>query len=161
MLTEAPGIAEEELVQRMQAGDLSAIEALFDRHVAALYGMALRMTRSPEHAEALLCGTFGRFRRELPHYDRSKGRMFAYVSAIMCDMAGESGNTNIGPMAIKGFGLHTHAHELGPDLFAVYSARCVKGLSDEETAGVLDIPVEKVKDRMRRAMKQLVNFARR
>jgi len=161
MPIESPVVAEEEMIRRMQAGERSAWEAMLDRHASTFYGMALRLTRSREHAEALFLGTLDRFRRELPHYDRSNGRLFAYVSAIMHTIADDSGKSNRGSTAIKGFGLDAYAHGLAPDLHAAYTSRCVKGLSDAETAELLDIPVEKVKDRMRSAMKQLVNFARR
>ena len=61
---------------------------------------------------------------------------------------------------IKGSGVHQRASELPPDLFAVYEQRWVNGLSDDATAELLKIPVEVAKERMRSALRQLVNFAR-
>lgn len=47
-----------ELLARAQAGDMSAFEALVDRHEEKVYGLALRMTRSEADAAEIAQDTF-------------------------------------------------------------------------------------------------------
>ncbi len=55
MITE---VADTELVQRAKAGDLSAFEALTDRHSQRVYSLALRMLRQQQDAEDVTQQTF-------------------------------------------------------------------------------------------------------
>ncbi|HVM50155.1 MAG TPA: sigma-70 family RNA polymerase sigma factor [Candidatus Acidoferrum sp.] len=69
--TTTPDIADAELVQRAQAGDLEAFEALTRRYEQRVYSLALRMLRHDQDAEDVTQQTFlsaveglGGFRRE-------------------------------------------------------------------------------------------------
>lgn len=51
-------LTDEELMQRVQAGDAVSYQALFDRHNRAVYGFLLRSTGQPEHAAELFQDTW-------------------------------------------------------------------------------------------------------
>ena len=138
-------------------GDPSAREELYDRYAAALYGMALRASASQELAESALIATFERFWKDAHRYDRSKGGLFPYIMAIMQGSLLELGVG--GERMPLAFGLQERMKLLAPDLFAVYEIRTVQGLSEEQAALDLGLPMEEVRDRWRTALRQLVNFA--
>ncbi len=150
---------DEQLLEDIRARDRTAMEELYDRYAAVLFGVARRMDPAGEAAEKLLTATMLRLWRDAARYDRSKGRFFTYIMGIMRELSIEQGMGNA--PAIKGFGLHDRAAGLDPELHKVYVLRCEQGLDDEAVATLLTIPIEQVKERMRRAMKQLVNFAQR
>ena len=56
MGTEVDG--DRELLEKAQAGEVSAFEALVERHRDRVYGLALRMTRSPADAAEIVQETF-------------------------------------------------------------------------------------------------------
>lgn len=149
---------EEQLLQALLAGDPSAREELYERHASALYGMALRASVSQDMAERVLITTFERFWKRVHLYDRSKGRLFTYIMAIMRESLLELGLG--GGQMLLFFGLQERAVTLAPDLFVVYEARTGRGLSEQEAALHLGLPVEVVQHRWRTALRQMVNFAR-
>lgn len=57
-MTETSVQDDRELLARAQAGDMSAFEALVDRHEDKVYGLALRMTRSEPDAAEITQDTF-------------------------------------------------------------------------------------------------------
>src|SRR5258707_15218760 len=58
MTEEVPLDVDRELLAQAQAGDLSAFEALVEKHRDKVYGVALRMTRSEADAGELTQETF-------------------------------------------------------------------------------------------------------
>jgi RNA polymerase sigma-70 factor (family 1) len=53
-----PDHTDQELFARIARGDEPAFRALYDRYSSRLFGLALRMTRSPQEAEEVLQETF-------------------------------------------------------------------------------------------------------
>ncbi len=58
------------LVERARAGDMRAFEALYRQHVGRVYGLCLRMLRSPDVAEDCTQQTFINAWRALPTFEQ-------------------------------------------------------------------------------------------
>ncbi len=69
---------EAELFQALQAGDLSALGAIYDRYGEAVYRLALRILGDVTEAEDLTQEIFLAFWRNLK-YDPNRGKMLVYL----------------------------------------------------------------------------------
>lgn len=69
---------ETELFQALQAGDLSALGAIYDRYGEAVYRLALRILGDPNEAEDLTQEIFLAFWRSAK-YDPNRGKMIVYL----------------------------------------------------------------------------------
>lgn len=73
---------DEELMDRVQQGDATAYEALFQRHRAAIYGYALRMVRQPELADDVFQETFLQVHRARATWSSRDGSFRSWVYRI-------------------------------------------------------------------------------
>ncbi|AFY56110.1 RNA polymerase sigma factor, sigma-70 family [Rivularia sp. PCC 7116] len=69
---------EAELFQALQAGDLSALGAIYDRYGEAVYRLALRILKDKSEAEDLTQEIFLAFWRSAK-YDPNRGKMIVYL----------------------------------------------------------------------------------
>ncbi len=69
---------EAELFQALQAGDLSALSAIYDRYGEAVYRLALRILGNTSEAEDLTQEIFLAFWRSAK-YDPNRGKMLIYL----------------------------------------------------------------------------------
>ncbi|MEO1432956.1 MAG: sigma-70 family RNA polymerase sigma factor [Cyanobacteria bacterium J06633_8] len=69
---------EAELFQALQAGDLSALGAIYDRYGEAVYRLALRILKDKSEAEDLAQEIFLAFWRSAK-YDPNRGKMIVYL----------------------------------------------------------------------------------
>jgi RNA polymerase sigma factor (sigma-70 family) len=83
---EAMADAENELVQQARAGDENAFRTLMDRHRDHAYGIALRITRSPEDAEDVTQQAFVRAWFALGQF-RSESRFGTWLHRIVARRA--------------------------------------------------------------------------
>jgi RNA polymerase sigma-70 factor (ECF subfamily) len=63
-------MASEEFIERLKNRDRKAIEELYDQYSAALFGVIVRITKSPSEAEAVLERTFLKILEEIHTYKK-------------------------------------------------------------------------------------------
>lgn len=76
-----------ELVQRLQAKEIKALEILYDYYRGALFGIILRMVKSNVIAEEVLQDTFVKIWQNIDKYDARKGRLFTWMMKIARNLA--------------------------------------------------------------------------
>lgn len=160
--------SDEALHARLIAGQMSAFDALYERHARPLHGFIRRHLADAHEAEDVLHETFMALLRE-----RDPARAPSCVRAWMFQTArnlclNRLRSRRRGERAIEAVGRETVAHDspaaelesmqtherlrraveaLPPGLAELYSLRA-SGLSHEELARVLSIPVGTVKSRI-------------
>jgi RNA polymerase sigma-70 factor, ECF subfamily len=70
------------LVERMTAGDESALAALYDRYAGVLYGLLLRILKDTHAAEEVLQDLFLQLWRTAARFDASRGSMTAWLMVM-------------------------------------------------------------------------------
>lgn len=73
---------DEDLLNRMLAGDAEAFEALYDRRQGGVYRYALRMSGSPVMAEDVTQDVFIEFMRDARQFDPARGTVAGYLFGI-------------------------------------------------------------------------------
>ncbi len=86
MTEEVPLDVDRELLAQAQAGDLSAFEALVEKHRDKVYGVALRMTRSEADAAEITQETFLSAFQHLPEF-RGEAAFGSWVHRIAANHA--------------------------------------------------------------------------
>lgn len=87
-------LTDEELMQRVQAGDAASYQALFDRHNRAVYGFLLRSAGRPEHAAELFQETWLKVHRARQTWDsgqRFRPWLFGIAANTRRDAARRAG----------------------------------------------------------------------
>ena len=72
-----------ELVTAMARGDEAAASALYDRHAAIVYGLALRIVGEPADAEEVVIDGFSQAWRDADRYDKSRGSVAGWLTTIV------------------------------------------------------------------------------
>lgn len=67
------------LVELMREGDSTALQALFDEVGGVLYGVALRLLRSREDAEEVVCDALVRAWNQAKNYDPQRGSVVSWL----------------------------------------------------------------------------------
>ncbi len=80
------------LLERCQAGDRAAWDALVDAYWQRLYAYALRATRNPELAQDLVQETFLRIVQRLGSYD-DQGKFEAWLFRILVNLVRDHGRS--------------------------------------------------------------------
>jgi RNA polymerase sigma-70 factor (ECF subfamily) len=70
------------LIRRIAGGDAEALATLYDQASARIYGLLLRILRSPEQAAVVTEEVFVEVWRQARRYHRSDGMVFAWIVAI-------------------------------------------------------------------------------
>src|ERR1700734_691838 len=70
------------LVERMMAGDESALAALYDRYAGMLYAMLVRILKDTHAAEEVLQDLFLQLWRGASRFDASRGSLPAWLMVI-------------------------------------------------------------------------------
>jgi RNA polymerase sigma-70 factor, ECF subfamily len=70
------------LVERMMAGDESALSALYDRYSGMLFAMLVRILRDPQAAEEILQDLFLQLWRGAARFDANRGSLPAWLMVI-------------------------------------------------------------------------------
>jgi RNA polymerase sigma-70 factor (ECF subfamily) len=175
-----------QLVDRTLAGDLSAFEALVDRHQPVVHRVAARVV-GPEEAQDVSQDSFlrafnrlDRFRGESPFrawllqithntainaLARRRDEPVAETEEMEGERHGGSGRFEREPAASleeseRRRRLELKLTQLRPEHRAVLVLRDVEGLAYDEIAGVTESPVGSVKGRLHRARRELIDILR-
>ena len=73
---------QERITLLLKSRDKAAIEMLYDHYAKAIYGIVLRIVRSPGLAEEVMQDTFVKAWRNGENYDETKGRLFTWLIKI-------------------------------------------------------------------------------
>ncbi len=105
------GLADEDLMVRIQEGDARAFEVVFDRHGDVAFSLAYRMCGRRAVAEDVVQDAFLSLWRSGARYDRSRGSVRSWVLGVV--------------------------HNRAVDTFRRESVRTGKDISDEDAVGRL------------------------
>lgn len=166
-------------LDRLRAGDAEAFEEMVRTYQHRVYGVALRMMRSPAEAEEVAQETFLRAHRALGEF-RGDARLLTWLYAIasrLClnrlasgesrmarhradDVAHLPGREGDEPgddleRGEREAALHRAIGELPEDRRIVVTLRDLEGLSYEEIAAALGLELGTVRSRLHRARVEL------
>jgi RNA polymerase sigma-70 factor (ECF subfamily) len=162
------------LIERLKQQDASALSELYDAYGGALYGVVLRIVRTPEVAEQVLQDVFLKVWRSIESYDATKGRLFTWLANIARNAAIDAvrsaqyrqqqktdsleilvhspGNSGINPDHI---GLRELVGQLEEKHRTLIELLYFQGYTQEEAAEAVGIPLGTVKTRVRQALREL------
>ena len=159
---------DQQLINRLQAQDRTAIGNLYDAYGAALFGVVLRIVQQRELAEQVLQDTFVKAWRNGASYDASKGRLFTWLLNIARNTAIDATRTAHFQKSRKTDSLDSLVHSPGgesinPDQIGVremvnrldekykklIDLIYFQGYTQEEAAEETGIPLDTIKTRLR------------
>ncbi|AUD06825.1 RNA polymerase subunit sigma-70 [Spirosoma pollinicola] len=163
---------EEKLVEALQNQQSADFSRLYTAYAPALYGVLLRLIKDPARAEDLLQDAFIKIWLNRQHYDPAQGRLFTWLLTITRNVAldelrsrkvhskagayqSDRSEPTVLPDLIEGPLKGSLTSSLKPDYRAVIQLMYYKGLTSQEAAAILKLPVGTVKTRVRAALKQL------
>lgn len=167
---------EKEIVAHLENGDRKAIDLAYKNYGKALYGIILRVVKTGEIAEEVLQDVFVKIWLNAKSYNRTKGRLFTWMSNIARNAAIDSIRTarskreqktasienpvyeNIGgneEMNIKDFALEKIINSLDEKHRLLIDLTYFQGYSQREIEKELGIPLGTIKSRLRLAINQL------
>ena len=82
MTAPAPHVPDSALIEKMMAGDESALSTLYDRYSAMLFGMLTRILQDRHAAEEVLQDLFLQLWRNANQFDSSRGSLPAWLMVI-------------------------------------------------------------------------------
>jgi RNA polymerase sigma-70 factor (ECF subfamily) len=168
------GLADEELMELVDAGDTRAFEVIFDRHSGAGYSLALRMCGRRALAEDIVQEAFLSLWRSSAGYDRARGSVRSWVLSAVHNRAvdalrrtGAKSGRDVSDEGIaerlpgrdatdaeverreESRRVRSALDELPGDQRQVIELAYFGGLSHSQIAELLDLPPGTVKGRMR------------
>jgi RNA polymerase sigma-70 factor, ECF subfamily len=168
------GLADEELMELVDAGDTRAFEVIFDRHAGAGFSLALRMCGRRALAEDIVQEAFLSLWRSGSGYDRARGSVRSWVLSAVhnraVDALRRTGAKAGRDVSDEGLAERLPARdatdaeverreesrrvrgaldELPPDQRQVIELAYFGGLSHSQIAEMLELPPGTVKGRMR------------
>ncbi len=173
------GNTEAELIRQAQAGDMTAFAELVEKYQAFVYNLAIRTLNHPQEAEDLTQEAFVRVWRALPHFrQQAKFQTWLYrIVTNLCynrlphlrreltalgqemldDIPDETFTDPAHQVATKEqqMFLHQQIDQLPESYRLLISLRYHSGLSYNEIAEVLGVPLGTVKTGIFRARAQL------
>jgi RNA polymerase sigma-70 factor (ECF subfamily) len=168
------GLADEELMELVDGGEMRAFEVVFDRHAAAAYSLAFRMCGRRAMAEDIVQEAFLSLWRSGAGYDRARGSVRSWVLSAVHNRAidqlrraGAKAGRDVHDDGIaerlpareatdaeverrdEAGRVRGALGELPPDQRRVIELAYFGGLTHSEISEVLDLPPGTVKGRMR------------
>lgn len=165
------------LVKAFQLRQEGALETVYDRYSAALYGIIHKIVRDEDVADDLLQDVFVRIWRNAEAYSAEKGRFFTWMLNIarnaaidhlrsrahkdksfiqsIDDSVGMVERSNPERMEVDHIGVKELLDKLEPDQRVLIEMAYYQGYSQSELAEELNLPLGTVKSRMRIALKVL------
>jgi RNA polymerase sigma-70 factor, ECF subfamily len=167
-------LADEELMELVDAGDTRAFEVIFDRHGGAGYSLALRMCGRRALADDIVQEAFLSLWRSASGYDRARGSVRSWVLSAVHNRAvdalrrtGAKAGRDVSDEGIaerlpardatdaeverreESRRVRSALDELPPDQRQVIELAYFGGLSHSQIAEMLELPPGTVKGRMR------------
>jgi RNA polymerase sigma factor (sigma-70 family) len=160
---------DEELMDAVREGSEAAYGALFERHRAALYGYALRMTRQPAAADDVFQETFLRVHRARSTWTSHEGSFRSWLFRIATNTVrdrvrqaarrpeelGSSWEPFYHPNHARRIELERALGQLPDTLREAFVLTAVLGMDHNEVAAALDITPENARARVSRARARL------
>ncbi len=167
------------LVGEMRVGRQHALETLYDATVGKVFAFALRLMRSPEDAEEVVCDTYAQAWAKAASFDPSRANALAWLLMIcrsraldrLRQLRADAGRTDLeaiadladeGPqpeellsMLQEGTRVHTALAALSPERQQLVGLAFLKGLSHQEIADRTGMPLGTVKSHVRRALAEM------
>ncbi len=168
------GLADEELMELVDDGEVRAFEVIFDRHAGAGYSLALRMCGRSALAEDIVQEAFLSLWRSGTSYDRARGSVRSWVLSAVHNRAvdalrraGSKAGRDVHDAGIAerlpapeatdaeverrdaARRLRSALDELPPDQRQVIELAYFGGLTHNQIAQMLELPPGTVKGRMR------------
>lgn len=170
------------LVGRIAAGDKAALSMLYESTVAQVLAMARAVLRSKEDAEEIVCDVYVHVWQRAADFDATRGNVMAWLlimaknraidrirqrrNTVSLDDEREAGlastlvSTELRPDEIlsqfqSGSAVHRALASLTPLRRKLLGLAFFRGLSHQEIAASLDIPLGTVKSHVRRALTTL------
>jgi RNA polymerase sigma factor (sigma-70 family) len=173
----APWAALPELLQRIAAGEESALAELYDLTVPKLFGLAVLIVRNAQDAEDVVCDTFEQVWRGARQYDPQRGSALGWLLGIcrsraidrhrrnscrraeagpglapLCDVRSEPGPDDL-LRALEPSSAMFHAlAKLSPIERRLIALAFLQDLTHGELASKTELAVETVKSHIRRAL---------
>jgi RNA polymerase sigma-70 factor, ECF subfamily len=173
-------LADEELMQLVQNGEVDAFEVIFDRHASAAFSLAYRMCGRRAAAEDIVQDAFLSLWRSGGGYDPRRGSVRSWVLSVVHNRAidamrragskagldvPDEGIADRLPAAETTDGeaerrdearlVRTALDELPADQRQVIELAYFGGFSHAQIAAILDLPAGTVKGRMRLGLSKL------
>ncbi len=167
---------EQEVLYRVQTGDRSAFEELYDAYSAAIFGMVTKILQSDEAAQDVTQETFVKIWKHIHSYDSKKGKLFTWMLNIARNTAIDAlrKTGNVGQRKIQNYdpavhiskggttehpvntiGLQDFVDKLAPDYRIIVEYIYFNGYTQKEVSEELGIPLGTVKTRIRKAVQDL------
>jgi RNA polymerase sigma-70 factor (ECF subfamily) len=172
--TDLRSLADEELMDLVQQGEVRAFEVIFDRHAGAGYSLAMRMCGRKTLAEDIVQEAFLSLWRSGAGYDRARGSVRSWVLSAVhnraIDALRRSGSRESRNVRDEGIAerlpaaeltdteaerrddarrVRSALDELPPDQRQVIELAYFGGFTHSQIAEMLDLPPGTVKGRMR------------
>ncbi len=165
------------LIADLKAKDKKAFENLYDKYSGAMFNIIFRIVNSNEVAEDVLQDSFLKIWKNIDSYDESKATIFTWMLNVCRNTALDAlRKANVRPsiktdtenvyveglqttqMNTDSIGLKNSLKHLTTEQSAVIQAIYFNGLTHEEAAKELDIPLGTVKTRIRMGLTTLKNI---
>ena len=167
------------LVERMRIGQERALEELYDATVGKLYALAAAILRSPEEAEEIVCETYAYAWGNAASFDASRANALGWLLMLcrsraldrwrkhrtdtnalhVVALAEAAGSTDqpydILSLMQQRTSMHAALAQLTPQRRHLVSLAFLHGMSHQEIADAVRLPLGTVKSHVRRALSQL------
>lgn len=171
----SPTYTEQELVSLLKQRTQAAFSYLYDHYAATLNGVIVGIIQDTEVAGDVLQEVFVKVWRQIEHYDPGKGRLFTWMYNIARttaidtlrskDWKNSQRNNSLtedyallpdnNPSPADELGLRKIIQTLKEEYKVLVELSYFEGYTQEEIAGMLNIPLGTVKTRIRAAILQL------
>jgi RNA polymerase sigma factor (sigma-70 family) len=167
-------IEEEKLLKMLTAGDVSAIEYLYDHYASSIYGFIINNINDEKISEEILIETLYKTWKSFPEFDSSKNRFFSWMINICREIVVEkirskklsfqNNNQDIERNVLRNNSLpnknripdiNEMKRKLEPEYYRVIDLLFMNGNSQSEAAEKLNIPLGTVKTRSHAAIQKL------
>lgn len=168
-------IPEEELVQRLKAKDKKAFEYFYDNYSPAFFSILLKILNSQELAEDTLQESFVKIWNNMSSYDEKKGRLFTWALNISRNTALDKLKSKhlkyqiqnleksvhiVDSMVSTGqkvehIGIRETVNGLKAEHRELIELAYYGGMTQEEIAREMNLPLGTVKTKMRNAIVEL------
>ncbi len=176
-MSELKKYSESELVSLLRNRDKQAFSYLYDNYSEALFGVVYRMVEDKELAEDILQDVFVKIWNNFSNYDNLKGRLFTWMLNITRNLTIDTlrskgykkqskirntensvdnfADNSSGADRFDSLGIWKHLAHLKNDQKQIIDLAYFSGLTQDEIAKQLSIPLGTVKTRMRTAIIEL------